>query len=101
MSSQPSLEDLIRMARRGRVRPSLKPMRSHTGFIFVPIENSKPSCVACGDDVPKGRHFTCSIGCQKRETLRVKEMVKRRKEAQIPKMSLGGRVKDALGGLFG
>ncbi len=101
MSVQPSIEELIRMAQRGRVRPTLKPMRSHKGFIFVPIEHTKPYCVVCGDSVGKGRHFTCGISCQKRETRRVNELLKRRKEAQIPKMSLGGKVRDALGGLFG
>lgn len=101
MSFVPSIEELIRMAQRGRVRPTLKPMRSHTGFIFVPIEHTKPVCVVCGGYVPKGRHYACCVGCQASETLRVKELLKRRREAQIPKMSLGGKVRDALGGLFG
>ena len=89
------------MAQRGRRRPTLKPMRSHTGFIFVPIEYTKPVCVVCGDSVGKGRHYTCGLKCQKREKLRVKKLLKRRKEVQIPKMSLYNKVGDALGRLFG
>ena len=24
----------------------------------------KNKCLACGGDIPKGRHYTCSIGCK-------------------------------------
>lgn len=100
-STDRSILALIRMAQRGRVRPSLKPMRSHTGFIFVPIEDSKPSCVVCGDTIPKGRHYACSVGCQASETLRVKLLRKRIREARQPKRPFPKRIGDALGRLFG
>ena len=89
------------MAQRGRVRPTLKPMRGHSGFIFIPIEHTKPPCVVCGDSVGKGRSYTCSYSCKNEETIRVKNLRKRIREAKRPKISFPKRMEGVLGRLFG
>lgn len=99
--SKPSVEALIRVLQERRPRPTLRPLRGHSGFLVIEIEDSKPSCIVCSGSVPKGRHYTCGLRCQRRENLRVKELYKRRREAQRPVIPLSRKVRDALGGLFG
>lgn len=84
-----------------RARPIRRPLGSHAGFLVVEIDDRKPPCVVCGGSVPRGRHYTCSNRCQIKENLRVKGLLKRRREAQIPKIPMSRKVGIALRGLFG
>ena len=99
------LEDLVQAYLRGRFKREPKPVRRlavrSKGMIIVEIEDRKPPCTVCGKKIPRGRHFTCGIDCQRREILRVADGKKIFKASQIPKMPMGKRVGQALGGLFG
>jgi len=100
MSSRPSVLDFLERIKSGRTPRSFQPLIKRTGLLVVEIGHEKPSCIACGGKIPKGRHYTCSLRCKRDETLRVKKLAKRRKESQLPRMSIYNKVGDALRGLF-
>jgi len=99
------IEDIILAALSRRYQREPKPVSRlvvrSKGMVIVEIEDRKPPCIVCGNKIPKGRHYTCGIRCQRRENLRVANFKKRLRDAQIPKMPMYRRVGEALGGLFG
>jgi len=55
----------MKKMRRGNLNRLLGTLQMVRGPLKIPIyERVENRCRVCGGPTPKGRHYTCSVGCQ-------------------------------------